>query len=419
MNTTTLTHWASTAPVWEQVSAGVVSLATLVAAAWLAIRVRRFLTSHDPADVITAVIALAATGYAATGTWKYLTDAMHYGTDLKTAMVAVLEGAQIAEALRSRKNIKESGSAGVDGIGMWVLTGISAALSTSVAGNVREALGRAIIPAVGCWLWERALAPQRRAARARRARGPVRWRITGERIFVWLRLADAVDTDVSTVEAGRRVSRYLRTTDRAARSWRRPWSPEARADRARMRLTTHALMHGDPAEVHERLSHSAFTDALKRLGIEPTTQAEPVVDGESIESVSAESESVESEQAYVLTVPMQRTHGIEAPAPSQAAALVTPDDPVFEQVIASLPPVTQTPPKPRAKVAAASGPARRQARVTATIGVDRDEAARIWRESRDSGEPLTSRALAARTGMSQSTAARLITEIRKGDQAAA
>lgn len=47
-------------------------------------------------------------------------------------------------------------------------------------------------------------------------------------------------------------------------------------------------------------------------------------------------------------------------------------------------------------------------------------AARMWRASRDLGEPLSSRALAARTGMSQSTASRLIAEIRaEDDQAAA
>jgi hypothetical protein len=407
VNITSVTHWATTAPVWQLAVVGIVALGALAAAAWLATKVRRFVTSHDPADVITGVIALAATSYAGTGTWKYLGEAMHYGVDLKVFLVAVLEGAQIAEALRARKNIKDSGVAGVDGIGLWVLTGISAALSTSVAGNVREALGRAIIPAVGAWLWERALAPQRRAARARKARGPVRWRITPERVFVWLRLADAVDTDVSTVEAGRRVSRYLRTTDRAARSWRRPWSPEARADRARMRLTTHALMHGDPAEVHERLSGAAFADALKRLGITEASLSatEPTV-------TPAPSQGPESEPVEVS----QET----TPEPSQTASLITPDDTEFAEVVASLPPVPVTSVNGRKRVAAASGPARRQARVTASIGVDRDEAARIWRESRDSGAPLSSRALAARTGMSQSTAARLITEIRaEDDQAAA
>lgn len=414
MNLATVMHWSAAAPTWQLAAAGIVTLGMLAAATWLAAKVRKVLTSHDPADVITAVIAFAATAYAGTGTWKYLGEAMRYGVDLKVFLVAVLEGAQIAEALRARKNIKESGTAGVDGIGLWVLTGISAALSTSVAGNVREALGRAIIPAVGAWLWERALAPQRRAARARKARGPVRWRLTPERVFVWLRLADAVDTDVSTVEAGRRVSRYLRTTDRAARSWRRPWSPEARADRARMRLTTHALMHGDPTDVHERLSRSAFNDALKRLGIEASPQTPD--DAPSVTESAMAPEPSQTHESDPVEVSQQTP-----PEPSQTTSLITPDDSEFSEVIASLPPDPVRSANGRKRVAAAaSRPARRQAAVTARVGVDSDEAARIWRESRDNGAPLSSRALAVRTGMSQSTATRLIAEIRaEDDQAAA
>ncbi|WP_194917486.1 hypothetical protein [Catenulispora rubra] len=267
MNTTALTHWAATAPAWQLVVAGVVALAVFGTAVWLAIRVRRFLSGYDLADLITAVVALAATTYAATGTWKYLTDAMHYGIDLKVFLVGVLEGAQVAEALRARKNIRETGTAGVDGVGLWVLTGISAALSTSVAGNFREALGRAVIPAVGAWLWERALAPQRRAARTRRTAGPIRWRITPERVFVWLRLADAIDTDVLTVDSARRVAKFLRLTDRERDGWRFPLTAKARAYRGRMKLIGDALRHGDPSEVHAKLSRAAFADALDRLGI--------------------------------------------------------------------------------------------------------------------------------------------------------
>lgn len=412
MTAATLAHWATAAPVWEQAAAGGVSLAALAAAAWLAARVRRFLTSHDPADVITAVIALAATGYAATGTWKYLTDAMHYGTDLKTAMVAVLEGAQIAEALRSRKNIRESGSAGVDGIGMWVLTGISAALSTSVAGNVREALGRAIIPAVGCWLWERALAPQRRAARARKVRGPVRWRITGERIAVWLRLADAVDTDVLTVDSARRVAKFLRVTDRERDGFRWPLTAKARAYRGRMKLIGDALRHGDPTEVHEKLSAAAFADALQRLGIEASPETPDAPSAAESTTAPAPSQTTESDPVEAS----QET----TPEPSQAASLITPDDSEFSEVIANIAPSLTHRANGRPKVAAAESAARRPKRVTARVAVDRDEAARIYRESLAAGEPLSSRGLAIRTGMSQSTALRLIAEIRaEDDQAAA
>jgi hypothetical protein len=171
-------------------------------------------------------------------------------------------------------------------------------------------------------------------------------------------------------------------------------------------------MHGDPAEVHERLSRSAFTDALKRLGIEdaPETPDTPSV-AEST-TVPTPSQTPEPE----LVEASQQT----APEPSQAASLITPADTEFAEVVASLPLAPTASVNGRRKVAAASGPARRQARVTATVGVDRDEAARIWRESRDLSAPLSSRALAARTGMSQSTAARLIADIRaEDDQAAA
>lgn len=419
MTTTTLMHWATTASVWQLVAGGIAALLAVLVV-WRTVRTSaRALRRYDLADVITVVIAMATTVYAGAGNWQFLGKAMHYGPDLRAVLVCALEGAVVVEGLRSRKNIAAIGKAGADGVGLWVLAGLSSLLASSASGSLQEAMGRLAIPLVAAWLWERLLAPQRRARKALREASPIRWRITPERILVWLRLADATDTDVSSVDAGRRVSRYLRATDRAARKWRRPWSPEARADRARMRLTTHALMHGDPADVHERLSRSAFNDALTRLGIESMTQDQPV-----IEEVPTESEPIdldESEQTYTLTIPMQWTHDIEDSAPSQGTELLTPADSEFAEVIASLPPAPKPPVNGRKRVAAAaaSRPARRQAAVTARVGVDREEAARIWLESWAVGEPLASRALAGRTGTSQSTASRLIAELRAEKESAA
>ena len=395
MNTATLIHWAGHAPVWQLIAAGVAGLAALGTAVWLATRVRRFLAGHDPADLITAVIALAATTYAATGTWKYLTDAMGYGTDLKVFLVAVVEGTQVAEALRARKNIRDTGSAGVDGAGLWVLTGISAALSTSVAGNVREALGRAVIPAVGAWLWERALAPQRRAARSRRAAGPIRWRITPERVFVWLRLADAIDTDVITVDSARRVAKFLRVTDRERDGFRWPFTPAARAYRGRMKLIGDALRHGEPSEVHAKLSRAAFADALDRLGIADAPAESDSAPAESPAPVEGESTAPQMTQTV-----------------SQPLSLLTPENPTFAKVIASLPPAVNGTAKPR-RTAAASSAARRQAAVTARVGVESDSAAQLYRDSVTQGSPLSSHKLAELSGLSQSTAYRLIKRIDK------
>jgi hypothetical protein len=395
MNTTTVAHWATTAPTWQLVVAGVAALTAFGAAVWLATRVRRFLAGYDLADLITAVVALAATTYAATGTWKYLSDAMHYGTDLKVFLVGVLEGAQVAEALRARKNIRETGSAGVDGAGLWVLTGISAALSTSVAGNVREALGRAVIPAVGAWLWERALAPQRRAARARRMAGPIRWRITPERMFVWLRLADAIDTDIITVDSARRVAKFLRVTDRERDGWRFPYTAKARAYRGRMKLIGDALRHGDPTEVHAKLSRAAFADALDRLGISDAPGGPDSIPAESPAPVESESPAPQVTQTV-----------------SQPLSLLTPGNPTFAKVIASLPPAVNGTTEPR-RASAASGAARRQAAVTARVGIDAGSAARLYRDSVSAGEPLSSHKLADLSGLSQSTAYRLIKRIDK------
>ncbi|WP_370356412.1 hypothetical protein [Catenulispora sp. MAP12-49] len=358
----------------------------------------------DLADLITAVIALGATTYAATGTWKYLSDAMHYGLDLKIPMVAVLEGAQVAEALRARKNIKEHGAAGVDGVGLWVLTGISAALSTSVAGNFREALGRAIIPAVGAWLWERALAPQRRAARQRRVQGPIRWRITPERVFVWLRLADAIDTDVWTADSARRVAGYLKATDREKRpKWLAVLTLAGpRAYRGRMRLIGDALRHGDPTGVHEKLSRAAFADALTRLGI---TESNGLPESPAIES-PAESRGDSPVLSGGESLPLKVI---------QPGNILTPGDPVFAQVVANLPPAVNGTAKSR-RTAPASAPARRQASVTARIKTDHESVAQTWLDSVAAGKPLSTRRLAKATGVSQATAFRVVSELRENTE---
>jgi hypothetical protein len=392
MSTTAVLHWASANSPGSYIGAAVAGLVVL-----LLVRAGiRTLRRHDLADTLTVLIAMATTVYAGSGNWKFLATAMHYGTDLCVVLVCALEGAVVVEGLRSRKNIVVTGKAGADGVGLWVLAGLSSLLASSASGSLQESLGRLAVPLVAAWLWERLLAPQRRERENLRPPAQIKWRITPERILVWLRLADATDMDVSSVDAGRRVSRYLRATDRAARKWRRPWSPEARADRARMRLTQHALMHGDPTAVHEQLADSAFADALRRLGIGPERAVEVPSDGESPAESDGESHAPDA------------TSGV-----SQDRGLILPGDSVFQQVEANLPPALVHPVNGRQKVAAASAPARRQATITARIGgTDRDEVARLWKASQAAGSPLSTRALAKRAGVSQTTATRVIAELQ-------
>lgn len=309
-----LTQWAAAHSPWSYLAAAVAVITVVM----VVHRGARGLRRWDLADVITVLIALATTIYAGAGNWRFLDRAMHYGSDLRAVMVCALEGAVVVEGLRSRKNIADSGRAGADGVGLWVLAALSSVLASSASTSPQEAMGRLAIPLVAAWLWERLLAPQRRARKALRTSSPIRWRITPERILVWLRLADATDMDVSTVDAGRRVARYLRATDRAARKWRRPWSPTARADRARMRLTTHALRHGDPTAVHQRLADSAFADAMNRLGIDAGSNTTGAEGGANLAHLS-------TPEVPALTIDTQET-AINTPVLIGVNTLATIDD---------------------------------------------------------------------------------------------
>lgn len=264
MNTTTLMHWMTAHSPGSWIAVAVAVLAALLMMRGTVRALRR----RDLADVITVLIAMATTIYAGAGNWQFLGVAMHYGTDLRAVLVCALEGAVVVEGLRSRKNIEATGKAGADGVGLWVLAGLSSLLASSASGSLQEALGRLAIPLVAAWLWERLLAPQRRARKALREASPIRWRITPERILVWMRLADATDMDVTKVDAGRRVARFLRKTDREKNGWRNPFTAKASADRERLRMFRDALMrYGDPTEVYGTLATIGYDQALSRMGL--------------------------------------------------------------------------------------------------------------------------------------------------------
>lgn len=423
MNTTTFTNWFSTAPTWQPVTLGAVSLVALVVAYRVARAAVRKLRAFDLADVITVLVALAATVYAGSGNWKFLDRAMHYGLDLRVILVAVYEGAVIAEGLRSRRNIRDTGSAGADGVGLWVLTAVSGVMATSVSASLREALGRLAVPMVGAWLWERLLAPQRRAQRARRAPSVIRWRITRERIAVWLRLADSTETNVASVEAARRVVRFLRATDRESRGLRWPFTAAARADRTRTRLTTHALTtQADASELYAALSQRMLAESMNRLGISAPSIGLPESGTPELpESMTQELPNFGTSELPNSSTPELPESGISEASQESESAEVKASLPL--RVLPPLETLFPTPddddtpaPAPRrvvnGKRVSPAEPARRAAAVTARVGVDRDSVKDAYRDSVTKGDPLTSRALARLTGVSQATAARIIAEVR-------
>ncbi|MFL6116305.1 MAG: hypothetical protein ACJ786_33870 [Catenulispora sp.] len=402
MNTATLVDWAVANPAVVAGAAGV-CLLTLLICAVRAVKRARAAGRERGITTLINLAALLATSVQASGMWKFFGAVMGLPVGFRIVLFGFMEIALLACGLRARANVEDGADAGVDGVLVWVLALASGVMSSTDASSAREALMRLLVAVVVALLWTRDLMAAKKAARAagqaKRRSGPVRWRITPERIAVWLRLADAIDTDVVTVDSARRVAKFLRVTDRERDGWRFPLTAKARAYRGRMKLIGDALRHGDPSEVHAKLSRAAFTDALTRLGITEAT---------------GESDSPESESPTESTTLV----GGESPAlkmlsgVSQPGNILTPGHPTFTQVVASLPPVTQPAFKPR-RVAAASAPARRQASVTARVGTDNDTAARMYRDSLTQGTPLTSRELAEAAKVSQSTASRIIREIRK------
>jgi hypothetical protein len=394
MDTNTLTDWMAANPAVSASAAGLGLLTLLIVAVRVVKRARAAGREHGITTLIN-VAALLATSVQASGMWKFFGAVMGLPVGFRIVLFGFMEIALLACGLRARANVEDGADAGVDGVLVWVLALASGVMSSTDASTAREALMRLLVAVVVALLWTRDLMAAKKAARAagnaKKRSGPVRWRITPERVAVWLRLADAIDTDVVTVDSARRVAKFLRVTDRERDGWRFPFTAKARAYRGRMKLIGDALRHGDPTEVHAKLSRAAFADALTRLGIDETGGG----------SDSPESESPTESPALKVIA-----------GASQPGNILTPGHPVFTQVVASLPPVTQNESKPR-RVAAASAPARRQAAVTARVGTDNDTAARMYRDSLTQGSPLTSRELADAAGVSQSTASRIITRVRK------
>lgn len=273
MHTTQLTQWISDHGLLFG-AAAVVGLAALAAAKHLGRAARR--AGH--AKVITTLIniaAIMATSVQASGMWKFFGNTMGLPVGFRVVLFAFMEIGLLATGLRARANVEEGGDAGIDSILVWAFALASGAMSSTDASTTREALMRIVVAIVVSLLWTRDLVAAKRKARqaaeGRKTSGPIRWRITGERIFVALRLADAVDTDVSAVDAGRRVARFLRKTDRERNGWRWPFTAKARAARETMRMVRDALMRsGNPNAVYSQLADSAYSDALVRLGVIPS-----------------------------------------------------------------------------------------------------------------------------------------------------
>ncbi|MEU1731368.1 hypothetical protein [Streptosporangium sp. NPDC020145] len=184
---------------------------------------KRGLTRRPLEDILTVVAAGVATGVSAQGMWRFSGDVLGFDGPLQLLLFAFIEVAMMTSAVRARRNMRESAeraktdplvtpSAGADGVAVWVLTGLSASLSSMDARSLAEAVFRLAAPLVAAWLWERGMAVERRRISGFAG---INWRLTPERVLVRVGLAEARDRTASEVDAHRRLTRVALAAKRA------------------------------------------------------------------------------------------------------------------------------------------------------------------------------------------------------------
>ena len=189
---------------------------------------RRGVTGEQAGTLVAAAIA---TGVSAQGMWVFFDRSLHLTLSLRIMFFAFLEIMVLTSALRARSAQQVSGSAGIDGIAMWVLTCLSAVLAATDADNLGTVLIRLSAPLVAAWGWERSMALERR----RSGVGGINWRITPERILIRLGFADPTDRTAGEAAQQRRLIDVALAADRA-RTLRDTGAGTRRVNRARRRL---------------------------------------------------------------------------------------------------------------------------------------------------------------------------------------
>ncbi len=323
-----ITAFASAHTV-ETILISVIALVLLVLA-FFALRAlirlfRRWAVGRPTEDVLTIVAASIATGVSAQGMWRFSGDVLGFDGPLRLLLFAFIEVAVITSAVRARRNMRENYSAGIDGLAVWVLTSLSAVLSSMDARSVAEAVFRLAAPLVAAWLWERGMAIERVRITGR---GRINWRLTPERVLVRIGLAEVSDRTASEVDAHRRLTRValaakrVRALREAGASDRKLRAAMARLDKAMDQAVEYTGLAVDEKRQEALLSQigalyntSALIDLAPPVpwAPEPEQPAPPALPAAAIaELIDDEEEDVPAESAPPVVDTAQRAAQLRA-----------------------------------------------------------------------------------------------------------
>lgn len=245
-------------PPWPYlVSGGIVLALCLSFMAWQTWRPRRNEGKESKEKMslenkLTFLVAVIIAAVCAQGMGKFFLDKLAFPLTLVVVVGGVLELTAFTCALRARRNILDPkvGKAGVDGIAVWVVTALSGMFSAMDAGANEVGLFRLVMPLLAAWLWERGMSIERRRVRGG---STIHWRVTPERVLVWLRIAEPSGRTASEVDAHRRLTRVAKAAAKVralrrdeAWDWRIEFA-QRRLDRAMRSAVAHAGLAADPA----------------------------------------------------------------------------------------------------------------------------------------------------------------------------
>ncbi|WP_283138078.1 hypothetical protein [Rhizohabitans arisaemae] len=240
---------------------------------------QRFIAPRPTEDILTIVAASIATGVSAQGMWRFSGDVLGFDGPLRLLLFAFIEVAVITSAVRARRNMRENYAAGIDGVAVWALTGLSAVLSSMDARSLAEAMFRLAAPLVAAWLWERGMRIERHRITGRHR---INWRITPERALVRIGLAEVSDRTASDVDAHRRLTRVALAAKRAralratGASDRKMRAALARLDRAMDQAVEHTGLAVDTERQEALLRQiGALYNTSTLIDLKPPVPWEP------------------------------------------------------------------------------------------------------------------------------------------------
>ncbi|WP_433603712.1 hypothetical protein ACQPXH_33170 (plasmid) [Nocardia sp. CA-135953] len=275
------------------------------------------------ATLFTAAIASAV---AAQGMFVFFSEALGMPTPLLVLCFSFIELMVVTSAMRARRSQIDTGSAGVDGIAMWVLTIMSGVLAATHAEDAGTMLLRLMAPLIAAWGWERSMKLERRQLTGHT--GGLNWRWSPQRLLVRWGIADPTDRSTAEIAVERRLADLARAADnvRLVRSTggstRRQRRTVIALHRAIDKAADDGLVLGEP-DIRERLREhlegrfSAYT--LPDYTPRTDWSKPPAIDGAQISTARGEDvEAVDSRAIEAQLAEFEREFTDRAPIAEHA-----------------------------------------------------------------------------------------------------